>query len=1000
MRKLRLMLLFALMMPCQLLLAQSTISGKITDAKTGSPVGNASVIVKGTNAGAASDNNGFFTLAVPASGKTLVVSSVGYSAREVAISGTTIDITLDASGAGNLDEIVVVGYGTKIKKDVTSSIARVTSKDFENLPLPSFEQALQGRTSGVFINSGSGKLGQALNVRVRGISSISANQQPFVVVDGVPIVNQALGSSTEPDNPLATINPDDIESIEVLKDAASSAIYGSRASNGVLLVTTKSGKLGKTKVNAGFYTGWSEPTRLRTFLNAAQYRELFDTAALHYRSVTLNAASEFPLVGADEFAGETGTDDWNSTNDVNWSKLAFQNGTVQQYNASLTGGDARTKFLLSASYNKQDGIIIGNTLNRGTGRINIDHNINSVFKVGTNISLSQSDNYRVASDNAFSNPLQLNALPPIQPVYATDGQLNTATIYYNGLVELEGNNKNLSKTARTISNIYGEAVISPSLRFRTQAGIDWNNLQEDQFLGRRTLDGAPDGYSYNNQVTASVFTNTNTLNFNKSFNGSNDLDALVGIEYQKGKSSGAGVTGLAFPSDRFTKIASAAVISAGTSTETQFRFLSYFARANYKLNDKYLIGASFRVDGSSRFGKENKYGAFPAASAGWVISEENFLKGSKAVSFLKLRSSYGVTGNAEIGNFPSRSLYAASAYGSVSGLVTSQIGDEKLKWENTTQFDIGLDFGFFKNRISGEVDVFSKKTQDLLLNVPVPSVNGFSTITKNIGDMNNKGIEVVLNGTILTGDLRWTASVNVSTYKNEVTRLVSPVAPTGRNLGRLAVGSPFGEFYGVKYLGVDPANGDALFLGTDGKPTNNYSLAQETVVGNPNPDYYGGFNNHFTYKAFDLDVQCQFVSGGDLYNIAGYFQSVNGNYFDNQSVDQMNFWRKPGDITMIPQPRLYVANGSQKSSRWVQDGSYFRVKSMNLGFNFPKEILRSAKISSLRVYFAANNLLTFTKYDGYDPEVNTQFIGNINLGHDFYTPPQARTISVGLNLGL
>ena len=1000
MRKLRLMLLFAFLMPCHLLWAQSTVSGKITDAKTGAPLGNASVLAKGSNAGAASDNNGFYSLAVPASAKTLLVTSVGYAAKEVAINGTIINITLDAGGAGNLDEIVVVGYGTKLKRDVTSSISRVTSKDFENLPLPSFEQALQGRASGVFINSGSGKLGQALNVRVRGISSISANQQPFVVVDGVPIVSQALGSSTEPDNPLATINPDDIESIEVLKDAASAAIYGSRASNGVILVTTKSGKQGKTKVNAGFYTGWSKPTRLRDFLNAAQYRELFDTAALHYRSRSLDPTSEFPLDAADEFAGETGTDDWNSTNDVNWGKQAFQNGTIQQYNVAVNGGDARTRFLISASYNKQDGIIIGNRLNRGTGRINIDHTINPTFKVGTNISLSQTDNFRVPSDNAFSNPLQLNALPPIQPVYAADGQLNTATIYYNALVDLEGNNKNLSKTARTISNIYAEANLTPNLRFRSQAGLDWNNLQENQFLGRRTLDGAPDGYSYNNQVTASVFTNTNTLNFTKNFNSNNVFDALVGMEYQQGKSAGAGVTGLAFPSDRFTKIASAAIISAGTSSETQFRFLSYFARANYKLNNKYLLGASFRVDGSSRFGKDNRYGAFPAASAGWIISEENFLKGSKTISFLKLRSSYGVTGNAEIGNFPSRSLYAASAYGSVSGLVTSQIGDEKLKWENTTQFDLGLDFGFLNNRITGEVDVFTKKTKDLLLNVPVPAVNGFSTITKNIGDMNNKGIEVVVNGNILTGAFKWTASVNVSTYKNEVTRLVTPVPPGGRTLGRLAVGSPFGEFFGVKYLGVDPANGDALFLGKDGKATKDYSLTQETVLGNPNPDYYGGFNNHFSYKAFDLDIQCQFVSGGDLYNIAGFFQSVNGNYFDNQSADQMSFWRKPGDITNVPQPRLYVANGSQKSSRWVQDGSYFRVKSMNLGYNIPKEILRPAKISSLRVYIAANNLLTFTKYEGYDPEVNTQYVGNINLGHDFYTPPQARTISIGVNFGL
>ncbi len=1000
MNKLKLLLLLFFVFSVQLLLAQTTVSGRVTDVKTGSAVQNASIVVKGTTTGTTADNDGYYRIEVPQNASALVVTSLGYLLKEVNVSSGVTNITLEASGTRNLDEIVVVGYGTKIKKDVTSSISRVTSKDFNNLPLPSFEQALQGRASGVFINTGSGKLGQALNIRVRGISSISADQQPFVVVDGVPIVSQSLGSSTEPDNPLATINPDDIESIEVLKDAASAAIYGSRASNGVLLVTTKSGKQGKTKVTAGFYTGWSRPTRLRTFLNAAQYRELFDSAALHYRDVDLDPTTEFPLVAADEFASETGTDDWNSTNDVNWAEKAFRNGTVQQYNAALNGGDSRTKFLLSASYNKQDGIIIGNSLNRGTGRINIDHTINSIFKVGTNISLNQTDNFRVPSDNSFSNPLQLNALPPIQPLVGADGQLNTATIYYNGLIDLEPQNKNLSKTARSISNIYAEAMLSPYLRFRSQAGIDWNNLQEEQFLGRRTLDGAPDGYSYTNQVTATVFTNTNTLSFNKNFNAKNNLDALVGIEYQKGKSSGSGVTGLAFPSDRFTKIASAAIISAGTSIETGFRFLSYFARANYKLNGRYLLGASFRVDGSSRFGKDNRYGSFPAASVGWILSEENFLQNSKVLSFLKLRSSYGITGNAEIGNFSSRNLYAASAYGSVSGLVTSQIGDEKLKWENTKQFDIGLDFGFFKNRISGEVDVFSKKTKNLLLNVPVPAVNGFSTVTKNIGDMNNKGIEVVLNGNILTGKFQWNASVNVSTYKNEVTRLVAPVPATGRTLGRLAVGAPFGQFFGIKYIGVDPANGDALFLGKDGKPTNDFSGAQETVLGNPNPDYYGGINNHFTFKGFDLDVQCQFVSGGDLYNIAGFFQSVNGNYFDNQTSDQLNFWRKPGDITNVPQPRLYVANGSQKSSRWVQDGSYFRVKSVNFGYNIPKEILRSAKIQSARVYIAGNNLLTFTKYEGYDPEVNTQYVGNINLGHDFYTPPQARTITVGINFGL
>lgn len=990
MRKPKHLILVAMLCCCQLVWAQTkTISGKVTDSKDGTPLAGVSVLAKGTSSGTVTNIDGNYTLTAPESTTTIIFSYLGYASKEVAVSGTSASVELEAGQTKSLDEVVVVGYGTRIKKDVTSSIARVTSKEFNNLPLPSFEQALQGRAAGVFINSGSGKLGQALNIRVRGISSISADQQPFVVVDGIPIVSQALGSNTEPDNPLATINPDDIESIEVLKDAASAAIYGSRASNGVLLVTTKSGKQGKTKVNAGFYTGWSKPTRKQDFLNAAQYRELFSAAA-----------ENVGYVGADEFAAETGTDDWNSTNDVNWADQAFQDGYVRQYNVGLNGGDARTKFLISASYNDQKGIVLANRLNRGTARINIDHVLNSIFKVGTNLSLNKTNNYSVPSDNSFSNPLQLNAIPPLHPLRDADGLYNSATLYYNNLIEREGNNETLNKTFRTISNAYLEITLNPYLRFRSQVGIDWNNLQESQFLGRRTLDGAPDGYSYSNQVTASVFTNTNTLNFNKGFGESHDLDALVGIEYQKGQSSGASVTGLAFPSDRFTKIASAAIISDGSSTETGFRFLSYFVRGNYKFKDKYLVGASFRIDGSSRFGEDNKYGTFPAVSAGWILSEENFLRNSNTISFLKLRGSYGVTGNAEIGNFGSRSLYAASAYADISGLVTSQIGDEKLKWENTKQFDVGLDFGLFNNRLSGEFDLFSKKTKDLLLNVPTPATNGYTTITKNIGDMTNKGVEFVLNGTIFTGEFKWTSSFNISTYKNEVTRLVAPVSSSGRTLGRLAVGAPFGQFYGHKYMGVDPANGDALYLTADGKTTNVYNDAVDTVVGNPNPDFYGGWNNRFSYKGFDLDIQCQFVNGGDLYNIAGFFQSVNGDYFDNQTVDQMNYWKNPGDITSIPQPRLYDGNGAGKSSRWVQDGSYFRIKSVNLGYNLSKNTLRPLRIESARVYVSANNLFTFTDYTGYDPEVNATYIGNVNLGHDFYTPPQARTITVGINIGL
>lgn len=970
-------------------IAQTKIlRGKVTDSKDGAPIAGATIRTDKSDFATVTDTDGSFQFTSPQNATKLIISFVGYKTLEIPVTADLSNIQLEASGSQALSEVVVVGYGTKIKKDITSSISRVTAKEFENLPLPSFEQALQGRASGVFINSGSGKLGQGLNIRIRGISSISANQQPYVVIDGVPVLSQPIGSYDEPDNPLASINPDDIESIEILKDAASSAIYGARASNGVILVTTKSGKAGKTKISAGVYTGWSKPTKKGEFLNASQYKELFTAAAE-------NAGWDV----AEEFEAETGTTDWSSNNDTKWSDLSFQNGHVQQYNISLNGGDARTKFLISGSWNDQKGILITNRLRRGNGRINIEHALNNNFKVGVNLSLSKTINNRLYSDNSFTNPLQLNALSPLQLAYLPDGKPNPNTIYYNNLIEVANSDK-LATTYQSVSNAFAEWNIMPALTFRSQVGLNWNNLQEEEFLGRETQDGGPGGYSFSNQVTSTIVTYTNTLNFNRALGENQNLDALAGIEYQAGNIEGSSVTGLAFPDDRFKKIASAAIISAGSSTATRYTFASYFAKASYKLYDRYLLGASFRVDGSSRFGKDNRYGAFPAASVGWIISEEEFLRNSSAISFLKMRASYGKTGNAEIGNFSSRSLFEAAAYADISGLITSQLGIPTLSWEKTNQFDIGLDFGFANNRISGEIDYFDKETNDLLFNVPTPAVNGFSTITKNIGSMRNRGWEFVLNGTILDGPFRWTASVNISTYVNKVTKLVVPVPPQSRTLGRLAEGQPFGQFYGLKYAGVDPANGDALYFKKDGTKTNDVSEAEDMILGNPNPDYYGGINTRFSYNGFDLDIQCQFVKGGDIYNIAGIFQSVNGDYFDNQTVDQMNYWKKAGDITNIPQPRLYDGNGTDKSSRWVQDGSYFRVKSVNLGYNIPGKIMNRFKMDNARIYIAALNLFTFTKYTGYDPEVNASYINSVTLGHDFYTPPQAKTISVGINIGL
>lgn len=972
------------------------VSGRVTDAKDGSPLPGVTISVKNGTANTVTLGDGSFKLSVPENASTLVFSFVGYADQEQPVSAI-MNVRLSAADQ-SLSEVVVVGYGTKIKREVTSSISKVTAKDFENQPLPSFEQALQGRAAGVFINAGSGKLGQGLDIKIRGIASISAGAQPLIVIDGVPVTNTAIGTEVEADNPLAALNPDDIASIDVLKDAASAAIYGARGSNGVILVTTKSGKVGKTRVNVNVSHGFSDATHLRKFLNAAQYKELLGASLKNRYGYNDTQVANFWNTNI----AAPGKDEWNSSVDENWSERGIQKGYVDQYSISLSGGDARTKYLLSAGYNDQKGIILGNRLTRATGRMNIDHSINDKFKIGANLSLFRTNNERLPNDNAFANPIQLNAIPPIQPAYTADGNLNDYTVYYNNLFDQKYAFSN-AVGYKTISSAYGEYQILSGLKLRSQVGVDFNNFQEEQYNGKETLDGAPSGLGYNSQSTNYVLTSTTTLNWDKEIADKHKIDVIGGTEFTRSSYTNVQSQGENFPSSRFTKLASSSKITAGSSSQTGYSFVSYFARGNYMYNDKYLVGASLRVDGSSRFGKDNRYGIFPAASVGWIISEENFLKNSNAISFLKLRASYGKTGNAEIGNFASLTLVSAAAYADMSGIDISQLGNSDLTWEKTDQFDVGLDFGVLDNRITGEVDYFYKNTQDMLLNVSLPAVNGFTAFTTNIGSMKNTGFELVINTRNLVGEFKWNTSFNISTYRNEVTKLVTPISPSGNNLGRLEVGQPFGQFYGFKYMGVDPQNGDALYLAKDGKTTVNYqnlSQAGKFILGNPNPDFYGGINNSFSYKGFALDVQCQFVSGNNLYNAAGIYQSANGDYLDNQTIDQMNYWKTPGQITNIPRPFFAKSNGTETSSRWIEDGSYFRVKSATLSYNLPRALVSRAKLNNVRVYVAGSNLLTVTNYSGYDPEVNSGINSALNIGHDFYTPPQIRTISFGLSVGL
>jgi TonB-linked SusC/RagA family outer membrane protein len=993
-------------------LAQTqVVSGRVVGAD-GSPIPGATVVERGTTNGASSGADGNFSLSVQP-GATLVISSIGYTTQNVVVGGrSNVNVTLAAS-ATDLAEAVVVGYGSQSKADVTGAVTQLSGSVVENQPVTSFEQAIQGRTPGVVINQGSGKLGQGINIQVRGTSSVTASNRPLYVIDGAPITFQDQSQAgDEPLNPLADLNPNDIESISILKDASASAIYGSRASNGVVLITTKKGRQGATKVSVGYYYGTSAPTRFRQFLNADQYKTLLSESLTNAGLIGPDADTQYPSL-SDAFLSEGGID-YNSTDNTPWDRLAFRNqgkyklfgsdaASLAQYDFSAAGGDAKTRFYLSGTFNDQKGIIIGNRFRRGSLRLNLDHSIFESLKVGLNVSLARTVNDRVSGDNAFSNPLQLNALTPVQPQFdPTTGRLNASTIYYNNLIDQQlGSNR--AGTYRSFSTAYLNWMPVKGLTLRTEVGGDFLNLNEDLVRGAGTQDGGATGYAFNSQTQTINYTNTNTAAYTFNVSEDHHFDVLVGESYQRADTKVTAAEGRGFPTNEFTRIASAAVKTGGnTSFGTGYSFLSYFARANYNFRGKYLLSGSVRRDGSSRFGNANPYGTFGAGSVGYLLSEESFLKDNAIINYLKLRASYGVTGNAEIGNFSSRRLVSALAYADQSGIAPdATLGNPNLSWETTKQVDFGIEFGFFNNRISGEVDVYQKNTTGLLLNRQLPLVSGYNVITENVGALRNKGLEIALNGRILDGDFKWTVGANMSFNRNVILNLPSPIIPTGNTISRVTQDQPLGVFYTKRYAGVDPNTGDALYYSADGGTTKSYAAAPIQKVGNPNPKFTGGVNTNLSFKGFDLTALGQFTYGNDIYNAAGIYQSANADYLDNQTVDQLNRWQKVGDITDVPQARYGESNGTQTSSRWIQDGSFFRIKTVTLGYNLPTDLVKRGYIQSVRVYLTGQNLATFTKYTGYDPEVSTYGLGTANylLGHDFYTPPLAKTYLLGVNIG-
>ncbi len=1004
-------LLVCTFLSLQVLHAQRVITGTVTGSEDGKGIPSVSIVVKGTTTGVVTDVNGAYSLNAPANATVLVFSFIGMKTQEIQIAGrSVINVVLDPDVA-TLDEVVVVGFGTRLKSELTGSISAVRASDIANSTQPSFESAIQGKASGVYVQGGSGKLGQAIKVRVRGSSSITADNQPLYVIDGIPINTANIGTGgNEPTNPMADLNPADIESIQILKDASAAAIYGARAANGVVLITTKRGKEGKTLFTYTAQGGFSDPAKKVGFLNRQQYLslveegfnnmdKLYGAGALGYATWQALLDDWFPY-----WRDADNPNDLTKGPDENWEDLALRRGYTQQHDLAASGGTEKTKFYTSLSWANQEAVVIKNDFDRVSARFTLDHKANDFVSFGLSLNPVRSRSWRVANDNAFATPLQMVALSPLDPAYIPGtNELNSLTQYENGLIPAEYNSFN-ALVYRNMGNIFAQFNLIDGLTFKTEFGADQTNQKEKGYWGRLTNDGGPYGSAEERTVTLLNYTSNSYFTYNKDFAKllNLNLNVVTGMTYEESYRDVQWNGAENFPSDKFKRISSAAEPSGSDGWGTGYSFLSYFLRSNFKLADKYLFTLSGRYDGSSRFGKENRFGFFPAASAAWIITKEKFMQNLGFLSFLKLRGSWGLTGNAEIGNFSSRGLYSASNYAGYSGLVPVSLPWDDLKWETTEQINIGLDFGFLDNRITGEIDYYIKNTSDLLLSANVPATSGFTSIVKNIGDLENKGWEFLLNTVNLTQPLMWNTSFNFSTNKNKVTNLDGQIIRVGN--WRAMEGQPIGIFWMPVYAGVKPENGDALFYVDDKKveTTNNIAAAAQQMAGDPNPDFTGGMTNTLNFKGFDLSFTMQFVYGNEIFNGGRQWQADGLSWFDNQTLEfYQNYWKKPGDKTKYPQPRLWEGNGYGISSMLVFDGSYLRLKDVTLGYTLKSRLMSNYGLSNIRFFVKGLNLWTLTDYVGWDPEAN--FVGtgpsaqtmNLRQGYDFYTTPQPRTITFG-----
>jgi len=1029
--------------------ADRTIKGKVTDKEKGEGLPGVNVVIKGTSTGTTTDGTGAYTLSVPESGAILVFSFVGYVSQELPVGNRSVlDVAIE-SDTKALSEVVVIGYGTARKSDLTGAVGSVKEEQLKERPAPSLNQALQGKVSGVQVNVNSGRPGGRSNVRIRGFSSINSSNNPLYVVDGVMLPQ---GTQNQYSSAIDYINPNDIVSVEVLKDASSTAIYGARGANGVILVTTKKGRSGEGVVT--YNVDVSVPTigpKRPHVLNAQQYLDVEDLAYANIakfdpagwasgKYANLNPQTrrrDFSVTHPDVFT-LAADGSYKPNYDTDWFKEATQNKVSQNHQLGFSGGNEKTTYALSLGYRDDQGLLKESYLKRYSTRFSIDDQVKKYLKIGATLSYNNQSENLVDINDAV--PRQMVEDFPFLPVRYPDGTFANNRDYpqaegsFSSIHRLSGR-KYIVNTATTLGSLYGNLTLAKGLELRSVLGINVIN-QEVNESQTRTLAISEFGTARKSNRKETFWSWENYLTYNKTF-GIHALNALAGISWQKTSIATTGVASQNFSTDYFgfNNLGAGANRPSGdpyVSGASSFAFNSYFGRVNYTLLDKYLVTFTGRADGSSKFGDNHKFAFFPSAALAWKVSDEEFLKGNSIISNLKVRTSYGVTGNSEIPPYSSLSLLSstyATVYGDTraNGTGINRLSNPDLKWEKTAQTDAGLEISFLKGRISVEADYYYRKTTDMLLDAPVPRSSGYAVIRKNIGSMQNKGFEFTLNTTnIERGDFTWNSSFNVSLNRNKVLSLATPSDIFGvggpnftNQTGIIRIGEPVGSFWGLIREGTwseaerDQAAkftsyrnnltmlpGDIKYkdINGDGAITD----ADRTIIGNGSPKAWGTFSNTVRFKNFDLTFDVQYSYGNDVMDMTLH-PSEDRVSIANSYTSVLNAWTPTNQNTPVAQIREtragYVTN---VDSHWIFDGSFLRGRNLLLGYNIPSEVISKLKLSKLRVYVSAQNFFLLTKYPHGDPEVTpTNGDQNSNVfsqGMIWHGYPKPTTYMAGLQI--